>query len=593
MMLLAAASLLLADFQMGQYEMAGTAKDISYLGWHGAPTSTEQSTALTKLLSQAARAEGHRLRSVARTQPAVDDLVQQQALELEVLLGLAGRAAERAQGILQLHLGRPSQLLRSHQRSCRLFYAAAAAFELNSQKRAVDLMLGGLAGCRDDGLTNLGWSSDALAARLDEMRQEGEATLTIKASVPGAQAYLDGLFLGALPVKVTGIPAGRHQLQLVSGAAGLAMEVELKPDQVARLELTEPQHGLAGLSDGRLSAAELKALAKNLPRGVGRGLIVLGSRSGLSALIFSASQALVVQGRSEQALAAAVQSGLKSLQPLPPGGLVLKGVAVSEGVPERSFERMRQAASRDELPAPTDELVRGMVNYAAQATGRSASELRAKVELSQKRGAWRAQRGHWLVLGDLELSSSSALGVGAGVSALRLQPATTSSLWYALGVRLHAGGAGASPSGDDWDPMRYPMDPITATEPTLEERIRLEGAGRFGVDALAGVGFQLGSDLRLLALAEGGWRQVQADLVHEQYVVGEDGSTKELRRTGAFPWGGRRFGAQMLGVYGLGAWQVGGSLAWSMSEFPAVELDLVIPASSQSVRLGLVVGRRF
>ena len=245
-------------------------------------------------------------------------------------------------------------------------------------------MLGGLAGCRDDGLTHLGWSSDSLAARLKGMRQEGEATLTIKASVPGAQAYLDGLFLGALPVKVTGIPAGRHQLQLVSGAAGLAMEVELKPDQVARLELTEPQHGLPGLSDGRLSAAELKALAKTY-RGVARGLIVLGSRSGLSALIFSASQALVVQGRSEQALAAAVQTGLKSLQPLPPGGLVLKGVAVSEGVPERGFERMRQAASRDELPAPTDELVRGMVNYAAQATGRSASELRAKVELSQKR----------------------------------------------------------------------------------------------------------------------------------------------------------------------------------------------------------------
>ena len=132
-----------------------------------------------------------------------------------------------------------------------------------------------------------------------------------------------------------------------------------------------------------------------------------------------------------------------------------------------------------------------MVNYAAQATGRSASELRAKVELSQKRGSWRAQRGHWLVLGDLELSSSSALGVGAGVSALRLQPATTSSLWYALGVRLHAGGAGASPSGDAWDPMRYPMDPITATEPTWE-RIRLEGRS-LGIDALAGVGFRLGA----------------------------------------------------------------------------------------------------
>ena len=89
--------------------------------------------------------------------------------------------------------------------------------------------------------------------------------------------------------------------------------------------------------------------------------------------------------------------------------------------------------------------------------------------------------------------------------------------------------------------MRYPMDPITATEPTLEERIRLEGAGRFGVDALAGVGFQFGSDLRLLALAEGGWRQVQADLVHEQYVVGEDGSTKEPAPNGRVPMGRASF----------------------------------------------------
>ena len=288
-------------------------------------------------------------------------------------------------------------------------------------------MLGGLAGCRDDGLTTSAGRA-ALAAplkrcgkRVRRPDDQGERS--------GAQAYLDGLFLGALPVKVTGIPAGRHQLQLVSGAAGLAMEVEFKPDQVARLELTS--HSMdSPVSRWTTQRQGARSAAKNLPRRVGRGLIVLGSRSGLSALIFSASQALVVQGRSEQALAAAVQTGLKSLQPLPPGGLVLKGVAVSEGVPERSFERMRQAASRDELPAPTDELVRGMVNYAAQATGRSASELRAKVELSQNaaRGgsAW-----HWLVLGDLELSSAAALG-GAGVSALRLQPATTSSLWYAL-----------------------------------------------------------------------------------------------------------------------------------------------------------------
>ena len=99
MMLLAAASLLLADFQMGQYEMAGNAKDISYLGWHGAPTSTEQSTALTKLLSQAARAAGHRLRSVARTQPAVDDLVQQ---------ALGWRSCSGSQGVRLSGAGDPA-----------------------------------------------------------------------------------------------------------------------------------------------------------------------------------------------------------------------------------------------------------------------------------------------------------------------------------------------------------------------------------------------------------------------------------------------------------------------------------------------------
>ena len=82
------------------------------------------------------------------------------------------------------------------------------------------------------------------------------------------------------------------------------------------------------------------------------------------------------------------------------------------------------------------------------------------------------------------------------------------------------------PSGDDWDPMRYPMDPITATEPTLEERIRLEGAGRFGV----GVARRCRLSVRAIFgfwRWRRGWRQVQADLVHEQYVVGEDGSTRE------------------------------------------------------------------
>ena len=129
---------------------------------------------------------------------------------------------------MQLHLGRPSRLLQSHQRSCRLFYAAATAFAQNAQKKLMNLMLGGLAGCSETGLVDQAWSNSDVQTAWRTAQREGEASLTLTSAVPGAHAYLDGLFLGGLPVTVTGVPVGRHQLQLVSGDAGHALEVELK-----------------------------------------------------------------------------------------------------------------------------------------------------------------------------------------------------------------------------------------------------------------------------------------------------------------------------------------------------------------------------
>ena len=96
-----------------------------------------------------------------------------------------------------------------------------------------------------------------------------------------------------------------------------------------------------------------------------------------------------------------------------------------------------------------------------------------------------------------------------------------------------------------------------------------------------------------MVLAEGGWRQIQADLVHEQYIDGEADSVEVLRRTGEFAWGGTRLGARVLGWYQVGAWKLGASVAWSQTRFPDAELDLIIPASDQGLRAGLVFGRRF
>jgi hypothetical protein len=235
-----------------------------------------------------------------------------------------------------------------------------------------------------------------------------------------------------------------------------------------------------------------------------------------------------------------------------------------------------------------------MVEYGTKITGKSPDALRALIQASQSGGVWRAQTGLGIVLGDLEWSQSSQGALGGGVTGLWLGPiAPVRHLWYAVGARLHAGGVGAEPDGDGWDPMTYPVDPITAAEPSLEERIRVEGYGMVGAEAILGAGYSLGQHGHVLLLGEAGWRQTTSDLIHEQYVQGDASSTQQLRSTGEFNWAGLRLGGRLMYVHQIKSWQVGGSMAWSQTSFPSVELDLIIPASSQSLRAGLLFGRRF
>jgi hypothetical protein len=588
-------SLVLADFELGEFQMTGSSTDVAYLGLHGAPASADESKALTQTLSASVRKAGWRLRPVTRSQPAVDDVTQQQALELELVLGLTDQAARRAEGILRLHLGRPSTLLRSHQRSCRLLYAAAAAFDQNAALKTRDLMLGGLAGCAEKDLIGLAWSSARLVKAWRAVQRQGEADITMTAGVPGAQVYVDGLLLGALPVTLRAVPAGRHQIQLLSGGAGHAFEIELKAGDQNTVQIVEPQPGLAGLADGLVEPADVVALHKNLPRGVRRGLIVLRNRRGAyTALVLGKRGVATLQAESSEALGAGMKRLLKRLKPVPKDGLRLPGVSPSEGVPERAFEPLRAAAANDELPAPSAQLVEGMVEYGTKVTGKSPDALRALIQASQSGGAWRAQTGLGMVLGDLEWSESSQGALGGGVTGLWLGPiAPVRHLWYAVGARLHAGGAGAEPDGEGWDPMTYPVDPITAAEPSLEERIRVEGHGMVGAEAILGAGFSLGPHGHVLLLGEAGWRQTTSDLIHEQYVQGDASSTQQLRSTGEFNWAGLRLGGRLMYVHQIKSWQVGGSMAWSQTNFPPAELDLIIPASSQSLRAGLLFGRRF
>jgi len=588
-------SLVLADFELGEFQMTGSSTDIAYIGLHGAPASADESKALTQALSTAVRKAGWRLRPVTRSQAAVDDVTQQQTLELELVLGLTDQAARRAEGILRLHLGRPSSLLRSHQRSCRLLYAAAAAFDQNAALKTRDLMLGGLAGCAEKDLISLAWSSARLVKAWRAVQRQGQAELTMTAGVPGAQVYVDGLLLGALPVTLRAIPAGRHQIQLLSGGAGHAFEIELKAGDQKTVQIVEPQAGLAGLADGVVAPGDVLALQKNLPRGVRRGLVVLRNRRGTyTALVLSKRGVATLQVESSEALGAAMKRLLKRPKPAPKDGLRLPGISRSEGIPERDFEPLRNAAAADELPAPSAKLVEAMVEYAAKVTGKSPDALRAVVEASQSGGAWRAQTGLGFVFGDLEWSQSRQVALGGGVTGVWLGPiAPVRHLWYAVGARLHAGGVGAEPDGEGWDPMAYPVDPITAAEPSLEERIRIDGRGMFGAEALLGAGYSLGQRGHVLLLGEAGWRQTASDLIHEQYVQGDPSSTKELRSTGDFNWAGLRLGARLIYVHQFKGWQLGGSMAWAQTRFPSAELDLIIPASSQSLRAGLILGRRF
>jgi len=215
--------------------------------------------------------------------------------------------------------------------------------------------------------------------------------------------------------------------------------------------------------------------------------------------------------------------------------------------------------------------------------------------LRGERNAWVAGSGQWLTLLGLDLSDKPALSVGGSLLALRVQPVPTlNKVWWVAGVELQVGGPAAEPAGTGWDPLDFPVDPITASEPLLFERVRLAGHGLFGARAVGGLAYGGSKSAgQLMLLAHAGWRRIDADLLHEQFVEGKPDSTKVLRRTGSFSWSGQQWGGSALYLHRVKTWTLGLGAGWSHTEFPAVELDLIIPGVSESAQLGFLFGRRF
>ena len=91
----------------------------------------------------------------------------------------------------------------------------------------MNLMLGGLSGCEETGLIDQAWSNADLQTAWRQQRREGKASLTITAAIPGAHAYLDGLFLGGLPVTIKSIPAGRHQCEPLAHESAALIVISL------------------------------------------------------------------------------------------------------------------------------------------------------------------------------------------------------------------------------------------------------------------------------------------------------------------------------------------------------------------------------
>jgi hypothetical protein len=579
------------ELDIGELEITGPNKKVFYVGTFGAPTEARQAELVKRELTLALKARGSTLEPAKGQQMLAGDLAQQHALELELELGLEAQSLARAKGLVAYHQGKPSTLWKDHESVCRLYFATAHAFHRGAKPRRRDAALLRLSACQEEPLKVLPYAEESLLAIWRKLRVSGASILTLRGANPGNQVYLDGVFLGALPVQVSDVPAGQHQLLVVDGSGGMFRSFQLKEGQRALIDLPA---GRAEAADLLLTPSEHETLVAELRRsGQIEGVIVFKKpRRGFLGLVYSARGAGLVEAQDAKALAAALAAAKQ--YPLPSTGLRLKGLSLGVGLAQKDFNDLRAKGRRLDWRV-SKELTQGMVEYAAKILGKSPGVLRAKIKAGKQRGAWGGQPGFWLSLLALRADIKPEMAPVAGLGLLRLQPISAlQNVWLTLGAELSFGGFAAQLKGTGWDPLIYPVDPITASEEGLNERIRLLGSGALAARGLLGLAWHKPSNPWSLGLlGQFGWRRINADLRHEQFVQGVESSTELLRSTGDFTWDGALVGARFLGLYSFGPWSLGGELYFEQTEFKSVELDLLIPAQSQVGGMSLLLGRRF
>jgi hypothetical protein len=581
------------ELDIGELEIQGPSATVLYQGVYGAPMKARQAEIVRGELVLALKARGLTLQLAKRQHMLADDLAQQHALELELELGLETQSLARAKGLLAYHQGKPSALWKDHERVCRLYFGAAHAFHRSAKPRQRDAALLRMSACQEGPLKVLPYSQEALLTVWRKLRVSGASTLTLRGANAANRVYLDGVLLGSLPLQVSDIAAGEHQLLVVDGSGGTLRSFQLKAGQSSLLELPSSRPEFADLL---LTTSEHSVLVAELRRsGQIEGIIVFNkARNGLLGLVYSARGAALVEARDAKSLATLLAAAAAKQAPLPAIGLRLKGLSLGAGVAQKGFNDLRARGARVDWQV-SGRLTQNMVDYAAKVLGKSPQALRAKLQAGRQRGAWGSESGFWLSLLALRADLSPEIAPVAGLSLLRLQPVSAlQNIWLTLGAELSFGGFAAQPAGSGWDPLLHPVDPITASEEGLSERIRLRGSGALAARGLLGLAWHKpSSPWSLGLLGQFGWRQINADLLHEQLVQGLESSAQLLRSTGEFTWDGGLVGARLLGLYRLGPWSVGGEFYFEQSEFKAVELDLLIPARSQVGGLSLLLGRRF
>jgi hypothetical protein len=578
---------------LGEFEIGAPARSIRWYGVLGAPLSAAKALRIQSHLAAAAAALGQRFALENPLQPAGDDgLEQQQTLELELALGLYEEAEARVIALLN-NLSNMPAILHDHERYCRLRFAAAQVFEERARKSEARDQRSLLSACSADRLAQLSWAAPKAIQALRN-GPKGSATLTLRGGWPGTRATIDGVALGALPLQLTDLPAGHHHLAFVTGAHRVDYGWEIAIGARVTHEVALQPKALAALADLRLSAAVMQALATALKSaGASHGLVAWKrNRGGFTGLCFDRQGKMaVLEVADPNQVAAALIDGLSRLQPLPPGGLRLPHLYLASGLPQRRFAEPAAVPSRlDRVP---EALRQAMVDYAARRLGKNPATLRARLTAQNSSSSWRGEHGRWWSGAELGVSTAPQPAPAITLSSLRMQPLSSAGIWGLFGAQLSLGGAGAQPAGEGWNPMTYPLHPISAAEAELGERIVLQGDGIGGAAALAGLAYDRGGIWSLLALGHIGWRRLSAELVHQQFVLGVPDSGVELRRTKAFTWDGLTFGGRVLLLRRFGPWQTGVVSGFEASQFRAAQLDLVIPAQTLTPHFALVLGRAF